>query len=34
MELSDELYEQIEEYTEQGNDYCDDEEMEQGYSML
>ena len=26
MELSDELYEQIEEYTEQGNDYCDDEE--------
>lgn len=26
MELSDELYELIEEYTEQGNDYCDDEQ--------
>lgn len=28
MELSDEIYDQIEEYAEQGNDYCDDEEWE------
>ena len=28
MELSDEIYEQIENYSEQGNDYCDEEEWE------
>ena len=28
MELSDEIYDQIEEYSEQGNDYCDSEEWE------
>ena len=27
-ELSDEIYEKIEEYSEQGNDYCDNEEWE------
>ena len=28
MELSDEIYEQIENYSEQGNDYCDAEEWD------
>lgn len=29
MELSDEIYDQIEEYSEQGNEYCDNEEWEE-----
>lgn len=34
MELSDELYDKIEEYSEQGNDYCDEEEWEKAIACF